>query len=178
MSRNSPLPIAAYAAGSSCIPRITLCRIHLTAFGPRAIAGDNGANPATTCTPVAEGATHREETAGCIGQVSIYVPGFPTAHISATLVRTYVRELFTIHTVAGIRRGFAVKLNAAPQAIPFDATEGAKSRADLRFRPDLAHDSIWVRDTKVEIPAPRRSRRIVSTLGFIRVHQVRQAKPG
>jgi hypothetical protein len=31
-----------------------------------------------------------------------------------------------VPTVAGIRKGFAVKLNSAPQAIKFDATEGRR----------------------------------------------------
>ena len=122
----------------------------LTVFGSHALAGDNGANPATTTyTPVAEGSTptHRSVTDTFSGQVNIYVGGsFPagtnllyfqflfdettagntSGYITPLLFEYKPVEAFTVYTIVGIGKSFAVQLSSAPQAIPFYVVEGTK----------------------------------------------------
>ena len=118
-------------------------------FGSQALAGDNGANPATTYTPVAEGSspTHRSQTDRSSGLVMIYVGGSlpagtnllafqylfdlttggnTTGYLTPLLFEYKPVEAFTVYTVVGIGKGFEVPLNSAPQAIPFDVIAGTK----------------------------------------------------
>ena len=85
-----------------------LVGFYLTAFGSRAVAGDNGADPATTTyTPVAEGSTptHRSVTDTFSGQVNIYVGGsFP-----AGTNLLYFQFLFD-QTTAGNTSGYITPL--------------------------------------------------------------------
>ena len=121
----------------------------VTAFGSRAVAGDNGANPAATYTPVAEGSTstHRSVTDSEVAQLNIYVGGSlpvgtnlvafqylldlttfgnTTGYITPLLFEYKSVEAATVYTVVGIGRGFEVKLDSTPQTIPFDGIEGTK----------------------------------------------------
>src|SRR5580700_2344965 len=106
-----------------------------TAFGPRALAGDEGVHPATTYRPVAEGSspTARSQTDRVAGQVMIYVGGSvprgtnllafqylfglttagnTTGYITPLLFEYSTVGTFPVYTVAGIGRGYEVELNS------------------------------------------------------------------
>jgi hypothetical protein len=123
------------------------CFVGVLAAGPHALAGDSGASPPSSYTTVAEGstATHRAVTDQEFAQLNIYVGGSLPAGTNLLLFRYlfdlttfgntsgYITpllfeyspdEAFTVYKVVGIGRGFEVKLNPAPQTIPFDVIEG------------------------------------------------------
>jgi hypothetical protein len=120
-----------------------------SAFGPRAMAGDDTAGAASSYTPIAEGYTvaHRSVTDQEFAQLNIYVGGSLPArtnlvsfrylfdlttfgntngYITPLLFEYTPVEAFTVYTVVGIGRSFVVNLSSAPQSIPFDVVEGAK----------------------------------------------------
>jgi hypothetical protein len=117
----------------------------LTAFGGCALAGDT----TTSYTPIGQGSslTSRSEDDGWVGQVYIYVGGSlptgtnllefrflfdktsegnTTGYLTPLLFEYNPLEVYNIYTLVGIGKGFEVKLNPAPQAIPFDVIEGTK----------------------------------------------------
>src|SRR5579871_1865318 len=127
----------------------------LNTLVPSAQAGDNAANSASS-TPVAEGSTptHRLQVDTWSGQVYIYVGGAlpvgtnmfefqylfdfteqgnTTGFITPLLFEYKSVEAFTVYTVVGIGKGFEVKLNSAPQAIPFEIIEGLKVPTNRNF---------------------------------------------
>ncbi len=124
----------------------------LTAAGSRAVAGDN----ANSYIPVAEGSTptHRLQVDTWSGQVYMYVggplpvgtnlaafqylfdsteEGNTTGYITPLLFESKTVETYTVYTVVGIGKGFAVKLGSTPQAIPFDVIEGVKVPTNRNF---------------------------------------------
>jgi len=128
----------------------------LTAAGARALAADGSSNSASSYKAVAEGSTptHRSQVDTWSGQVYLYVggplpvgthpaaleylfdsteKGNTTGYITPLLFEYKPVEAFTVFTVVGIGKGFEVKLNRAPQAIPFEIVEGVKAPTSGNF---------------------------------------------
>ena len=61
------------------------------------------------------------------------VDGATTGYITPLLFEYNPAELYTIYTVVGIGKGYDVALNSAPQAIPFEITEGTKVPTGTNF---------------------------------------------
>jgi hypothetical protein len=168
--RHGPLAVVVRLVYAREMTRLGSCRVHcravlvlglfigcyLTAFASRALAGDHGAKPSTTYTPVAEGSslTHRSQTDGSIGQVYIYVgaalpagtnpialqylfdlttKGNTAGYITPLLIEYQSVEAFTIYTVVGIGKSFEVQLNSTAHSIPFDIIEGVSVPTGSNF---------------------------------------------
>lgn len=125
-------------------------------FGSRALAGDDGSNPAVTYTPVAEGSTSasRAQTDEAHGLLVIYVGGSlpagtnlvamrylfnlttagnTTRYLTPLLFEFKSVEAATVYTVVGIGKGIEVSLSSSPQVIPFEVVEGTKVSTGANF---------------------------------------------
>jgi hypothetical protein len=127
----------------------------LTAFGSRALAGDNSAKSASPTTFL-EGSkpTHRADTDNGIGELNIYVGGSlpartqpvamsylfdqtsagnTTGYITPLLFEYKSVEAATVYTVVGIGKGFKVSLFEFTGVIPFEVVEGIKVTTGANF---------------------------------------------
>jgi hypothetical protein len=98
--------------------------------------------------------TQRQQTDEAVSDVYIYIGGaFPvgthlttfryvfdlttegntTGYITPLLFEFDPGESYTIFTIVGIGKGFEVRLNSAPQAIPFEIIEGIKVPTNAQF---------------------------------------------
>jgi hypothetical protein len=59
--------------------------------------------------------------------------GGNTGYITPLLFERTPGETYTIYTVAGIGKGFGVKLNSLPGTLPFDVLEGIKVPSNSSF---------------------------------------------
>lgn len=128
---------------------VCLFGLLFTAFGSHALAGDNGAAPATSYTSVVEGSTPtpRSVTDSYSGQLNIYIGGSlpvgthlvgfrflfdhttfgnTSGYITPLLFEYKSVEAATIYTVVGIGKSYDVELQSTPQVIPFEIVEGTK----------------------------------------------------
>jgi hypothetical protein len=122
----------------------------MVTLGSHALAGDNTPKPAINYITVSQGSqpVHRSQIDKSSGQVFIYTGGFLPAggrpdvfeymfdltedghtagFITPIIFQTSTVEGFTVYTVVGIGKSFAVQLGSARQRLPFSVVEGTKT---------------------------------------------------